>query len=244
VPAQIRPPLFEYRAKNVALRRARGTFVVVTNADIAFSDELFDLIARRALRDDAFYRVDRHDYLPDDAQPWPGKVLRINRRHDPTGREAISPTGDLGPDRNTWPESQSFGNDVLHENGRVIECHAELGPLWGLHTNASGDFVLASRRAFDAACGYWERTDTVPGLDGGFLIQLQRKGFRQFLLLRPYTIFHHEHDRSGHNFIPKLPRPEINVFHKGIHDGVETGPFEQPDWGMADVELPESRFGF
>jgi hypothetical protein len=54
-------PLFQMIAKNVGIRRARGQFVLATNIDLLFSDELFSLIASRQLQTGAVYRLDRYD---------------------------------------------------------------------------------------------------------------------------------------------------------------------------------------
>ena len=61
--------LFEYMAKNVGIRRARGEAVLVTNPDIVFSPDLLAWLARGNKAKDAVYRLDRHDVregtLPD-----------------------------------------------------------------------------------------------------------------------------------------------------------------------------------
>ena len=57
-------PLFQMIAKNVGIRRARGQFILATNIDIIFSNELVEFIASRQLRARALYRVDRHDIQP------------------------------------------------------------------------------------------------------------------------------------------------------------------------------------
>ncbi|PZV12596.1 MAG: hypothetical protein DCF22_12080 [Leptolyngbya sp.] len=58
-------PLFQMIAKNVGIRRARGQFVLATNIDLLFSDELFSFIASRQLHTGAVYRLDRHDAAAD-----------------------------------------------------------------------------------------------------------------------------------------------------------------------------------
>ena len=58
-------PLFQMIAKNVGIRRARGEFVLATNVDILFSDELMRFLASRRLDGGRMYRIDRHDVLPD-----------------------------------------------------------------------------------------------------------------------------------------------------------------------------------
>jgi hypothetical protein len=49
--------------KNVGIRRARGQFILATNIDILFSEELMALIAARKLEPGKMYRVDRYDVM-------------------------------------------------------------------------------------------------------------------------------------------------------------------------------------
>ena len=56
-----RLPIIIHRARNVGVRRARGTFILPTSADILFSDELIATFAMRRLDPAAIYRIVRHD---------------------------------------------------------------------------------------------------------------------------------------------------------------------------------------
>jgi len=56
-------PLFQMIAKNVGIRRARGRFVLATNIDILFSDNVICFMRDR-LRGGRLYRVDRGDVPP------------------------------------------------------------------------------------------------------------------------------------------------------------------------------------
>jgi len=58
-------PLFQMIAKNVGVRRAHGEFVLSTNIDIIFSNELVEYLATRPLERRRMYRVDRHDIESD-----------------------------------------------------------------------------------------------------------------------------------------------------------------------------------
>jgi hypothetical protein len=58
-------PLFQMIAKNAGIRRARGQYVLATNIDIIFSNELVEFFAARRLRPGVMYRVDRHDIVAD-----------------------------------------------------------------------------------------------------------------------------------------------------------------------------------
>ncbi len=55
----------EFIAKNVGIRRARGTFVLTTNTDIYFSRGVLDALSGRTLQADVLYRAARHDLKGD-----------------------------------------------------------------------------------------------------------------------------------------------------------------------------------
>lgn len=57
-------PLFQMIGKNVGIRRSRGQFVLATNIDIIFSNELVEWMASKPFRANRMYRVDRHDIQP------------------------------------------------------------------------------------------------------------------------------------------------------------------------------------
>ena len=58
-------PVLEFQGKNVGIRRARGKFVLVTNPDIVFTQELIDEFGKRQLDSNCFYRTDRYDFVSD-----------------------------------------------------------------------------------------------------------------------------------------------------------------------------------
>jgi hypothetical protein len=58
-------PLYQMIAKNVGIRRARGSFILATNIDILFSHELVAFVAERRLDPDRMYRLDRYDAMGD-----------------------------------------------------------------------------------------------------------------------------------------------------------------------------------
>ena len=81
-------PLFQMIAKNVGIRRARGRFVLATNVDVIFDDELVETLAESVLSEDRVYRCDRFDVTADIPAAAPveeqlelcsDRVIRINR---------------------------------------------------------------------------------------------------------------------------------------------------------------------
>src|SRR5664280_188812 len=56
-------PMCQTIAKNAGIRRARGEFILATNIDTVFSDELVQFLASRRLERGRMYRIDRHDVM-------------------------------------------------------------------------------------------------------------------------------------------------------------------------------------
>src|ERR1041385_39726 len=71
-------PLFEFNAKNMAIRRARGTYILSTNADIIFHPSIIKFIAKRIPRKNCYYRTDRFDFKKIDCYDFehPYQTLR------------------------------------------------------------------------------------------------------------------------------------------------------------------------
>jgi len=103
-------PLYQMIAKNAGIRRARGRFVLATNIDILFSDELAAYLAERKLDPGRMYRIDRHDVESAvSAEPaieqklayCRAHLIRVNAREgtfrvSPEGHPVLSP-GDIAP---------------------------------------------------------------------------------------------------------------------------------------------------
>jgi hypothetical protein len=74
-------PLFQMIAKNVGIRRARGRYVLATNVDLLFPDELFRTI-RDGLRDGVIFRSNRLDVSREIPSEGPiEKLLDFCRAH-------------------------------------------------------------------------------------------------------------------------------------------------------------------
>ena len=90
--------LYQMIAKNVGIRRARGRFVLATNIDLIFSDELMQFIAARSLERDRMYRIDRSDVMagiPDAPVEEQLKWCRSHliRIHSAAGTSTVTPEG-------------------------------------------------------------------------------------------------------------------------------------------------------
>ncbi len=58
-------PLFQMIGKNVGIRRARGKFILATNIDVIFNDELMRFLKEGKLETGKIYRIDRTDVETD-----------------------------------------------------------------------------------------------------------------------------------------------------------------------------------
>jgi hypothetical protein len=97
-------PLYQMIGKNVGIRRARGQFILATNIDILFSDELAAWLAERKIELGRMYRIDRHDVMSEVPVEAPveeqlaycaSHLIRINAREGtfpvtPDGRRALA----------------------------------------------------------------------------------------------------------------------------------------------------------
>lgn len=128
-------PLFQMIAKNVGIRRARGEFILATNIDVIFSNEIVDFIARRVLEAGYLYRVDRHDVesrIPIDQsvdarmEYCRSHQLRINGRW---GTFPVDPGGRLRPEADDIVD----GREVSLKGGwHVREGNAQGSFRWAM----------------------------------------------------------------------------------------------------------------
>lgn len=73
----------EFIAKNIGIRRARGSFILTTNTDVYLGREVLDFLAQRALERGVLYRaprIDLKDGIDSDALDW--HVLEDERNYD------------------------------------------------------------------------------------------------------------------------------------------------------------------
>lgn len=320
-----RLPLFQMVAKNVGIRRARGEFVLATNVDILFPDGLMAEIARRELRPDRVYRVDRHDVqiVPDPSLPteetlrlcednviricgrmstidlltgtvyriyesrrlplWARRVLYFWHAFVRRLRNLVGYSVSLVKHGVSWvrglaailvkkkaPSVKTTGHVQLSLSFRMFsprrlwrwflsrvrltqaawEAEAARIPL---HTNASGDFTLLSRDAWDATRAYPELELFSMHIDGLFLYQAHYAGFVEHEL--PQPIFHIEHDqgfkpapqevrtlntRLERAAIPQITNEQFMRWITIMYRTKEPIAFNDDGWGFAAATLREA----
>ncbi|HEV3333766.1 MAG TPA: hypothetical protein VG096_22430 [Bryobacteraceae bacterium] len=143
-------PLYQMIAKNVGILRARGRFVLATNIDILFSDELMAFLAEQRLDAGRMYRIDRHDAMSD--VPLEADIeeqlayccthlLRVNAREGtfpltPDGRRALAKKDIAAADSGIsfgygwFPVEQYWDGKVFRwvDNDAELEVSLPAGP--------------------------------------------------------------------------------------------------------------------
>jgi hypothetical protein len=250
-------PLFQMIAKNVGIRRARGRFVLATNVDILFSDELMRFLAARDLDPARMYRIDRHDVMPD--VPLPANLdeqlaycrshlLRVHTRDGSLGLNSDGSRGPASPRRPLPLRLLRAARQTLRKR------RPGPGPV-PLHLNGCGDFTLLSREKWHELRGYPELQIFSFNLDSVLCHAAHHAGARENVLPEPMRIYHMEHS-TGSGWTPE---GEDTLFEslaaRGIpwldHDGLldwaaEMNRYEAPmifngeSWGLAGEDVLET----
>ncbi len=244
-------PLFQMIAKNVGIRRAKGRFILATNIDILFSNELIKFL-QSGLKTFRMYRVNRFDVpMPPEAswgeqlQFCKKNILRISERD---GTRNLK-TGEFRlahppQSRQQWVQSkmQDWGFKPRTGYSR-------------LHTNACGDFTLMAKDHWFALRGYPEWEMYSFHLDSVLCHAAHHAGFRENVLKDPMRIYHIDHSsgsgwtpegekilnaRLAEKAIPKMTNEELETLATQMR--LERKPilFNDEKWGLAGYDLPES----
>jgi hypothetical protein len=236
-----RMPMFEYLAKNVGIRRAKGEYVLATNPDLLYNEQLIAFLASGKLSPDCFYRVDRYDIeeiipidTPVEAQltfcetHW----FRVN-----TVRGTIP--------RHSDSLNQSDRLSIKYLRSLASRLKVKLtnrtpppDPTQGIHTNASGDFFLMAKTHWHELRGYPELA-THSFIDGYICFMAASSGLSQVILDSEKRIYHQEHDRSE-----TAPRP-LTDYQLYIERDKKMMKLKQPlimnneHWGLGKEHLEE-----
>lgn len=195
-------PLFQYLAKNAGIRRARGEFVLCTNPDLIFDDDLF--YALTTVKPGRTYRAIRHDL----------------------GVELV-------PRGLTLKAALEFCRLNV-----VKRC---TGKVWRLHTDASGDFTMMTKKEWFALRGYPEWPIWSIHLDSFFLAQAAyAHGLWERLL--PGALYHVDHKASwatDPHYGDNLPKKSLTQIHRLVRNFEMGHLVNDVLWGLADFDLKE-----
>jgi hypothetical protein len=260
-------PLFQMIAKNVGIRRAAADFVLATNIDIVFSDELIQFLAMRTLVEGRMYRIDRYDIPESVPYPRPTPelleyckehVVRIHRR---TETEVIE-TKESHEISSAPPSTPRVA--------RLIPRFVKVTPPYKwiqrryvnrhhLHTNACGDFTLLSRSLWETVRGYPELEMYSIHLDSVLCHAAYQAGAREVILEDPLRAYHIDHSsgwsldaskgiysdsRLDPHAVPQLTGTELEELARRMRETRKHIVFNGEDWGLATEDLREIRVPF
>ncbi|MFX0136628.1 MAG: hypothetical protein ACFFDN_23520, partial [Candidatus Hodarchaeota archaeon] len=193
-------PFREYMAKNVGICRAKGKFILATNADLLFNEELIRFLASKKLSEENFYRIDRFDV----AKLVPSHIS-VEEQLKFCEKNAFMQRVNNGfkwlkifPQIKYLIYSIHFRLKNLLSNVKARQYSKEesFTPKPDiLHIHAAGDFFLMARQ-------YWETIKGYPELESSYYIDgypcfmAEVLGLKQIVLKEPLKIFHQEHSRS------------------------------------------------
>ena len=127
-----------------------------------------------------------------------------------------------------------------------------------LHTNACGDFTLMSRDAWFSIRGYPEFEAFSFNIDSIGILAAHYAGYEEVALLPPCVCFHIEHG-VGSGWTPEGEKHLFNRLEKAeilnpewpvlmplvdeMRKEERALEFNNVNWGLADIELPERTLG-
>jgi hypothetical protein len=229
----------EFIGKNIGMRRSKAEWIVATNPDVLYSNDIFDFFASKKLDAQKFYRINRSDlstkYIDskltakDILTAAESKVIKI-----------------LYNDKTAYVSFKEWLQTFIH--GRTVKTFL-LCPLFNrfktfetddsvMHQNAAGDFLLAHRDAWAKVRGYDEITVGSGVLDSYVLYTLFCFNFTQNIIKAPlYHIYHH------HKGVVYL------ASHKKLKEDAERMlktkiPYKinSDKWGFAECVFEEKKF--
>lgn len=214
--------MFQMIAKNVGIRRARGDFIIATNVDIIFSDEIFRWLKLGEATAGRLYRSDRWD-IPNEIQLEPDLDLLLRRAREEAIRRNLRDgtyvrRGDgfvnSTPSQFDLTFYQPLQIQLAKLSSVVEQSHdapalvtRELKSIFSkisefrdnffipmLHTNGCGDFSLMAREDWFALRGYPEWQIFSWAIDSVIIFQAHYNGIRIEELAPDLVHYHIEHD--------------------------------------------------
>lgn len=227
-------PVLEYIAKNIGIRRAKGEYILATNPDIIFSEELIRHISEDKLNQSHFYRTDRNDIKQNKFSEslTPEEILKACKKN--VIKILYTP-------RTHYVSWLLWLNRFIHDRRLSI---LSLAPFFNyryppnrtlIYENASGDFLLAHRSVWEKAYAYDETPHNLHH-DGLMLYVLQVLGYKQEVLQYPIYHISHQEGRIGR------PGIEFSKYRKLTEKMQETGIphiLNNSNWGFLKEKFEE-----
>ena len=247
-------PLYQMIAKNVGIRRAKGEFILCTNIDILFTDELFIAFSKKQLQKEHFYRANRCDI--------PNNVLNVNGVNNQLDYAQKNVIKRLGKTRNqetlVLPEFfYHFKHAMYLLNTCIIRLwqytHPGQYPHFILDFRACGDFTMMHRDDWMRIEGYVELDMYSIHIDSLCLWACAAIGLKQEIFPPEACIYHIYHTDGWESddvvktikFLEGKPCLDYSLVYKAGMEALQTNQpirLNKPDWGFANHTFQEFVF--
>ncbi len=253
-----RLPLFQMTAKNVGIRRASSPFVLCTNIDLLFSDDLFSFLAKNKLDENTFYRANRFD-----VQKEISAVDGFENKISFAKKNVIKKLGKTKGHEYLIgfpPIFYGFTNSVKLVNlifkKLISATHSkEKFLMWSLDTSACGDFTLMSKKNWIKIEGYPELDLYSIHIDSMGIIAAAALGLKQEILPVEMCSFHIHHEDGWESFAenpiglikfmerrPGLDWFSVSETGKWLIKKEKGWGLNKPDWGFENEKFKEYTF--
>lgn len=247
--------LYQMIAKNVGIRRAKASFILCTNVDLLFSDDLIERLSKKKLEEGKFYRANRCDVPDKFKDDWDVEqqlhfcskniVKRLGK--NPMFPNIEDTSSRLYNQKSLYPLIQKY-SELKSSLGFQKDEMAEMD------TDACGDFTLMSKKDWFKIRGYPELEMYSLHIDSMALYACVAQSIEQIIFDPSECTYHIEHE-SGWNmekpierikFLSKRPSLDwFSVHEAGLEIIKNKSHFSinDPDtWGLNNVELKEISF--
>jgi hypothetical protein len=245
-------PLFQMIAKNVGIRRAKAKFVLCTNVDLIFSDDLFATLAKKELKENCFYRANRCDVPNTLEESWTVEqqleFCKVNIKarlgKNPLYANFYDTTGFMFKYRIFTPLLSLLSKIKSTYSKKVSDRLLELD------LDACGDFTLMSKKNWIDIQGYPELEIYSIHIDSMGILAAAALNIKQVIFKGDECSYHMEHT-GGWEF--KNPIDKIHFYTKKpmldwwtvreagayLMENKKKFDLNKSDWGLANETLRE-----
>lgn len=247
-------PLFEFIAKNVGIRRAKGEYLLLINGDILIHPKIFESMNSASLEQGTYYRADRLDYNPVEELTVENlyengfvifkKGYSYELKKELPKKQQIESLIEKNEQRINW-DLWKFKYRAILKYLFITIVYDNGGFL--AHCQASGDFMLMKKTHWLEMKGYPEYTSISTHTDSLFTI-LAKARFNEVVFDVP--VFHQAHKRRYEwqeieNVNEKFAKA-YRYFEDVAIEVRENRPMERflndDNWGLQNIDTPETSF--
>lgn len=235
--------LYQYIAKNVGIRRSKGDFILLTNVDLIFSDELWEFLVQEMLDLNVMYRANRCDISPDFPDSWSLDEQLIFFKNNIITR--------YGTINDIAPSSESVIQLIRRKIKSTFmkESEGKSNLPFGVDTNACGDFSLMSKSGLEHIKGYPELIFHSK-VDGLLCHTAVACGFKQVVLHPNQCTYHIDHKfgwatmslEEKLKLMQETPFFDSSTYHQAvhwIHSNKKPLPINDDNWGFIKESFQE-----